>query len=206
VPESLWPEFKQRLQNECKKIKLGSQEDGQHFMGPVISKQSFDKITSYIEKAKQAGGEIVTGGGSDMSTGFFIEPTVIQTKDPKSITMVEEIFGPVITAYVYPDAEYEETCKLIDETTTYALTGAVFSEDRAALLKASALLRSAAGNFYLNDKCTGAVVGQQPFGGARGSGTNDKAGGPYLVSRFLNPRSIKENFIYPEQLLYPSNE
>jgi len=204
VPESVWPEFKNRLQAECKKITLGNQEES-HFMGPVISKQSYDKITSMIEKAKKAGGELIAGGGSDMSTGFMIEPTVVLTKEPKSITMVEEIFGPVITVYVYPDSEFEETCKLIDETTSYALTGAVFAQDRAALVKASALLRSSAGNFYINDKCTGAVVGQQPFGGARGSGTNDKAGGIYLTSRFMNPRSIKENFIHPETFLYPSN-
>lgn len=169
------------------------------------SQQSYDKVLSYVEKAKAAGGKVLTGGVGDNSKGFFVKPTVIKTQDPLSPTMVDEIFGPVLTAYVYDDAKFEETCKLIDETTTYALTGCIWSNDRAATVKASALLRHSAGNFYINDKSTGAVVGQQPFGGARGSGTNDKAGSLNLFARFCQIRSIKETFCPPTEFPYPSN-
>ncbi|KIO31073.1 hypothetical protein M407DRAFT_68444 [Tulasnella calospora MUT 4182] len=171
-----------------------------HFTGSTFV---FKKL--YIDKAKNAGGEILCGGTADDSVGYFVQPTVILTKDPKSTTMVEEIFGPVLTVYVYDDDKYEETCKLIDTTTAYALTGSIFSADRAALIKASNLLRNAAGNVYLNEKCTGAVVGQQPFGGGRASGTNDKAGSINLFYRFVSPRSVKEGFVGLEDFGYPSN-
>jgi 1-pyrroline-5-carboxylate dehydrogenase len=207
VPESLWNQggFKKILQEEVAKIQLGTQTEWQNFMGPVIHRQSYDKVTGMIEKAKAAGGEILCGGKGDDSKGFFVEPTIIVTQDPKSITMREEIFGPVITIYVYPDAQFEQTCELIDTTTEYALTGSVFAKDRSALILASSKLRNAAGNFYINDKCTGAVVGQQPFGGARASGTNDKSGSMSIFYRFVSARSIKENFGAPEEFAYPSN-
>ncbi|KAJ9109286.1 hypothetical protein QFC21_000615 [Naganishia friedmannii] len=207
VPESLWNQggFKKILQEEVAKIQLGPQTEWQNFMGPVIHRQSYDKVTGMIAKAKAAGGEILCGGKGDDSKGFFVEPTIIVTKDPKSITMREEIFGPVITFYVYPDVEFEQTCELIDTTTEYALTGSIFAKDRSALILASSKLRNAAGNFYINDKCTGAVVGQQPFGGARASGTNDKSGSMSIFYRFVSARSIKENFGAPEEFAYPSN-
>ncbi|GAA93829.1 uncharacterized protein L969DRAFT_92254 [Mixia osmundae IAM 14324] len=208
VPQSLWEGkggFKEQLIDQVKLITLGQPEEFEHFMGPVIARHSYDKITSYIKKAKAAGGEVIVGGQADDSKGFFVHPTVIETKDPKSVTMVEEIFGPVITAYAYPDDKFEETIELVKETTDYALTGAVFAQDREAVAYMADKLRNAAGNFYINDKCTGAVVGQQPFGGSRGSGTNDKAGSINLLYRFVNARSIKETFVLPEQYLYPSN-
>ncbi|KAG9045818.1 1-pyrroline-5-carboxylate dehydrogenase [Tulasnella sp. UAMH 9824] len=206
VASSVWNNgFKDQLVQEVGKITVGGPDDFHNFMGPVIGRPAFDKIVSYIDKAKNAGGEIICGGTADDSVGYFVQPTVILTKDPKSITMVEEIFGPVLTVYVYEDDKYEETCKLIDTTTAYALTGSIFSADRAALIKASNLLRNAAGNVYLNEKCTGAVVGQQPFGGGRASGTNDKAGSINLFYRFVSPRSIKEGFVGLEDFGYPSN-
>ncbi|GAA5982579.1 hypothetical protein JCM11641_002589 [Rhodosporidiobolus odoratus] len=208
VPKSLWEgkgNFKETLVEEVGKITVGSVTEFEHFMGPVISQASYDKILGYVEKAKQAGGEVIAGGSGDASKGFFVQPTVIVTTDPNSVTMKEEIFGPVLTAYIYEDDQFEETCKLIDQTTTYALTGCIFSTDRAAVVKASALLRNAAGNYYINDKSTGAVVGQQPFGGARGSGTNDKAGSVSIYYRFVQGRSIKESFTPPEAFQYPSN-
>jgi len=205
VPKSLWPEFKKQLVAETGKITVGPPEEPQHFMGPVIDRHSFEKITGLIEQGKKTNGEVIVGGTWDDSKGFFVQPTVIVTKDPKSVTMVEEIFGPVLTVYVYPDAEFEATCGLIDWTTNYALTGAIFAKDRDAVVLASRKLRNAAGNFYINDKCTGAVVGQQPFGGSRGSGTNDKAGSINLLYRFVNARSIKETFVAPEEFTYPSN-
>ncbi|KAG9019698.1 1-pyrroline-5-carboxylate dehydrogenase, partial [Tulasnella sp. 427] len=206
VASSVWNDgFKDQLVQEVGKITVGTPEDFKHFMGPVIGRPAFDKIMSYIDKAKNAGGEIICGGTADDSVGYFIQPTVIVTKDPKSVTMVEEIFGPVLTVYVYEDDKYEDTCKLIDGTTAYALTGSIFSADRAALIKAGNLLRNAAGNVYYNEKCTGAVVGQQPFGGGRASGTNDKAGSINLFYRFVSPRSIKEGFVGLEDFGYPSN-
>ncbi|KAB5594189.1 1-pyrroline-5-carboxylate dehydrogenase [Ceratobasidium theobromae] len=206
VPKSLWNGgLKDKLLQEIGKISVGPPTDPKHFMGPVIGKPAFDKITGYIQKAKEAGGEVLIGGGSDGSKGYFIQPTVILTKDPKSVTMVEEIFGPVLTVYVYEDEKFDETCKLIDTTTTYALTGSIFSNDRAALIRATNLLRHAAGNVYYNEKCTGAVVGQQPFGGARASGTNDKAGSISIFYRFVSARSIKEGFTELEEFIYPSN-
>ena len=177
VPKSLWEGgLKSKLVEQTKSISMGPVNEFKHFMGPVVAKHAFDKIVALINEAKQAGGQVLTGGGADDSKGYYIEPTIIETKDPKSVTMVKEIFGPVITVYVYPDEELEQACALVDETTEYALTGSIFAGDRQALLKISNLLRDASGMMYYNDKCTGAVVGQQPFGGARASGTNDKAG------------------------------
>ncbi|KAI8452636.1 delta-1-pyrroline-5-carboxylate dehydrogenase [Phakopsora pachyrhizi] len=195
VPESIWPEFSKILKEEVAKLKVGSPESWDSFVGPVISKGSFDKITRLIESSKKAGDEVIIGGTADSSKGYFINPTVILTKNPSSITMTEELFGPVITVYVYPDSEFEKTCDLIDSSSTYALTGSIFSADRKAVVIASNKLRQAAGNFYINSKCTGAVVGQQPFGGSRASGTNDKAGSINLLYRFVNARSIKEEFL-----------
>ncbi|GAA5857399.1 hypothetical protein JCM8547_002260 [Rhodosporidiobolus lusitaniae] len=205
VPKSMWPEFEEKLKAELGKVTIGRVDEFEHFMGPVISEFSYDKCISYIEKAKAEGGKVIFGGSGDKSKGFFVQPTVILTENPNSVTMKEEIFGPVLTAYVYDDHKFEETCKLIDETTDYALTGCIFSNDRAATVKAGTLLRNAAGNYYINDKSTGAVVGQQPFGGARGSGTNDKAGSISIFYRFVNARSIKETFCPPEAFPYPSN-
>ncbi|MBW0476475.1 hypothetical protein O181_016190 [Austropuccinia psidii MF-1] len=205
VAQSIWPQFMNVLKDEASKLKLGSPEEWSSFLGPVISQSSFDKITRLIESAKQAGDEIVFGGKADASKGYFIEPTIILTRNPHSITMTEELFGPVITTYVYPDDEFEKTCELIDKTSSYALTGSIFATDRQAVVLASNKLRQAAGNFYINAKCTGAVVGQQPFGGSRASGTNDKAGSINLLYRFLNARSIKEEFLPIEEVHYPSN-
>jgi len=197
--------FKDQLLEEIAKINVGPPQDFGNFMGPVIGQSAYNKITGYIQKAKDAGGEILIGGTGDDSKGYFIQPTVILTKVPQSVTMVEEIFGPVITAYVFEDEDYEKTLELIDKTSEYALTGAIFSSSRAALLLATNKLRNAAGNVYYNEKCTGAVVGQQPFGGARASGTNDKAGSISIYYRFVSARSIKENFVGLEEFGYPSN-
>ncbi|KAF7301893.1 Delta-1-pyrroline-5-carboxylate dehydrogenase [Mycena indigotica] len=206
VSSSVWSGgFKEMLLSEISKIKVGAPDDWSNYMGPVIGRPAFEKIMSYIEKAKQAGGDILIGGTGDDSKGYFVQPTVIETKDPRSVTMVEEIFGPVITIYVFDDAQYDETLKLIDSTSQYALTGAIFATQRSALLKATNALRNAAGNVYYNEKCTGAVVGQQPFGGGRASGTNDKAGSISIFYRFVSPRSIKENFVGLEGYTYPSN-
>ncbi|KAI5893196.1 delta-1-pyrroline-5-carboxylate dehydrogenase 1 [Schizophyllum commune H4-8] len=206
VPKSLWEGgFKDLLLSEVAKIKVGPCTEWTNHMGPVIAQPAFDKITGYIQKAKDAGGEVLIGGSGDDSKGYFIQPTVILTKDPKSVTMVEEIFGPVITAFVYDDADYEKTLDLIDTTSQYGLTGAIFASDRKALIQASNKLRNAAGNVYYNEKCTGAVVGQQPFGGARASGTNDKAGSISIFYRFVSARSVKDNFVGLEDFQYPSN-
>ncbi|KAF9063098.1 delta-1-pyrroline-5-carboxylate dehydrogenase [Rhodocollybia butyracea] len=206
VSSSIWTGgFKDQLLAEISKIKVGSPLDWGNFMGPVIGRPAFDKITSYIQKAKDSGAEILIGGTGDDSKGYFIQPTVILTKDPHMVTMVEEIFGPVITVYVFEDADYEKTLELIDTTTEYGLTGAIFASERKALIMATNALRNAAGNVYYNEKCTGAVVGQQPFGGARASGTNDKAGSISIFYRFVSARSIKENFVGVEDFHYPSN-
>ncbi|PIL37490.1 hypothetical protein GSI_01184 [Ganoderma sinense ZZ0214-1] len=206
IASSVWNGgFKEQLLGEVASLKVGSATDFTNFIGPVIGRPAFDKIIGYIKKAKDAGGEVLVGGTGDDSKGFFVQPTVILTKDPKSVTMVDEIFGPVLTVYVYEDADYEKTLDLIDTTTTYALTGSIFASDRHALVQATNRLRNAAGNVYYNEKCTGAVVGQQPFGGARGSGTNDKAGSISIFYRFVSARSIKENFVGLESHLYPSN-
>ncbi|KAF9266540.1 delta-1-pyrroline-5-carboxylate dehydrogenase [Marasmius fiardii PR-910] len=197
--------FKDQLLSEVTKIKVGNQLEWSTFVGPVINRTAYDKIISYIQKAKDAGGEVLIGGTGDDSKGYFIQPTVILTQDPKSVTMVEEIFGPVLTVYVYKDGEYEKTLQLIDETSAYGLTGSIFSNARAPLIQATHKLLNAAGNIYYNEKCTGAVVGQQPFGGSRGSGTNDKAGSMSIFYRFVNARSIKEGFLGLDDFHYPSN-
>ncbi|KAG1752491.1 Aldehyde/histidinol dehydrogenase [Suillus paluster] len=206
VSSSLWSSgFKDMLLSEVAKIRVGPPSDFSNFMGPVIGRPAYDKIMGCIQKAKDAGGEVLIGGVGDDSKGYFVQPTIILTKDPQSVTMCEEIFGPVITVYVYDDADYEKTLELIDNTSPYALTGAIFAGDRKALIVATNKLRNAAGNVYYNEKCTGAVVGQQPFGGARASGTNDKAGSISIFYRFVSARSMKENFVGLEDFQYPSN-
>jgi 1-pyrroline-5-carboxylate dehydrogenase len=204
VPVSLWPAVKAHLADDLATVKLGDVADFSNFMGAVIDRRAFERITGYIEQARHAGGaSIVSGGGSDDRTGYFIQPTVIEVDDPQFVTMREEIFGPVLSVYVYPDAQWAEVLKLVDSTSPYALTGAVFAQDRAALVEASAALRFAAGNFYINDKPTGAVVGQQPFGGARRSGTNDKAGSALNLLRWVSPRTIKETYVPAHHYGYP---
>lgn len=204
IPKSLWPAVKEHVIKDLKSFKMGSPEDMSNFITAVIHEGSFDKLASYIDQAKNdSNAEIVVGGNYDKSKGYFIEPTVILTKDPKYTTMCTELFGPVVTIYVYEDDQWEETLYLVDETSEYALTGAVFSEDRYALDKAVDILENAAGNFYINDKPTGAVVGQQPFGGARASGTNDKAGSKLNLLRWVSPRMVKETFVSPVDYRYP---
>lgn len=204
IPQSLWPAVEKHLKDEISTIKMGSPEDMSNFMTAVIHEGSFDKLASYIDQAKKdSNAQIITGGNYDKSKGYFIEPTVILTKDPKYPTMETELFGPVITIYVYEDTDYASMLKLVDETSIYALTGAIFSQDRYALEQATVALENCAGNFYLNDKCTGAVVGQQPFGGARASGTNDKAGSKLNLLRWVSPRMIKETFVTPTDYRYP---
>jgi 1-pyrroline-5-carboxylate dehydrogenase len=206
VPASLFAQFKKVITEEHAKITQGPVHEYQHFAGPVINKFAFDKIKSYIDHAAaDEHCEIIAGGKYDDSVGYFVQPTVIVTQDKFTKTLTEEIFGPVVTIYVYEDAKFEETCKLVGETTEYGLTGALFAKDRASIVAGSNLLRNTAGNFYINDKCTGAVVGQQPFGGGRASGTNDKAGSWSLLVRFVSTRSIKENFVPIESFAYPSN-
>ena len=204
VPQSMWSSLKKFMINSLKTIKMGSPEDFTNFMNAVIDKGAFDTITEYINYAKKAkDAEIIFGGNFDNSTGYFIEPTVIVTTNPKFKTMEEEIFGPVLTIYVYPTNKYEQTLELCNQTSPYALTGAIFAKDREAIVLADKMLKNAAGNFYVNDKPTGAVVGQQPFGGARASGTNDKAGSYLNLIRWVSPRAIKENFIPPVDYKYP---
>lgn len=206
VSSSIWEGgFKNQFLSEIAAIKVGPPQDFRNFMGPVIGHHAFDKILNYIQKAKDAGGEILIGGTGDDSQGYFIQPTVILTKDPRSVTMREEIFGPVVTVYAYQDDQFDDLLQLIDDTSAYALTGSIFAADRSALITATNKLRHAAGNVYYNEKCTGAVVGQQPFGGSRASGTNDKAGSVSLFYRFVSARSIKENFVGLEDFQYPSN-
>jgi 1-pyrroline-5-carboxylate dehydrogenase len=204
LPKSLWIDIKEYLLEDLKSIKMGSPEDLSNFVTAVIHEGAFDKITGYIENAKNnPTAEIIAGGGYDKSKGYFIEPTVIVTSDAKYETMCTELFGPVITIFIYQDAAFEETLQLIDQTSEYALTGAVFSTDRYAANIATRALENSAGNFYINDKPTGAVVGQQPFGGARASGTNDKAGSAQNLLRWVSPRMIKETFVTPEDYRYP---
>lgn len=207
IPESLWPSVSNKLTQDLESIKQGSPEDLANFMTAVIHQGSFDKLVRYIEQAKKdADAEIIFGGGHDMSKGYFIEPTVIKTTNPKYQTMETELFGPVLTIYVYPDQEWESTLQLVDQTSEYALTGAVFSQDRYALDKAVKALENSAGNFYINDKPTGAVVGQQPFGGARSSGTNDKAGSKLNLYRWVSPRTVKEQLVVAKDYRYPYME
>lgn len=204
IPQSLWPAVKEEVIADVKSFKIGSPEDMSNFITAVIHEGSFDKLASYIDAAKaDADAEIIVGGNYDKSKGYFIEPTVIVTSNPKYTTMCTELFGPVVTIFVYEDDAWEETLHLVDETGEYALTGAVFSEDRYALDQAVKILENAAGNFYINDKPTGAVVGQQPFGGARGSGTNDKAGSKLNLYRWISPRMVKETFVSPTDYRYP---
>ncbi|MGL4385050.1 MAG: L-glutamate gamma-semialdehyde dehydrogenase [Flavobacterium sp.] len=204
VPQSMWPALKEQLITDTKSMKMGSPEDFGNFITAVIHEGSFDKLASYIDQAKKdADAEIIVGGNYDKSVGYFIEPTIIVTSNPKYTTMETELFGPVITIYVYEDANWAETLKLVDTTSEYALTGAIFSQDRYAIEEATVALQNAAGNFYINDKPTGAVVGMQPFGGARASGTNDKAGSALNLLRWVSPRTIKETFVTPEDYRYP---
>ena len=204
VPQSLWPAVKEQLIADVKSMKMGSPEDFGNFITAVIHEGSFDKLAGFIDQAKKdADAEIIAGGNYDKSVGYFIEPTIIVTTNPKYTTMETELFGPVITIYVYEDAKWEETLELVDTTSEYALTGAVFSQDRYAIEVATTKLQNAAGNFYINDKPTGAVVGMQPFGGARASGTNDKAGSALNLLRWASPRTIKETFVTPEDYRYP---
>ena len=204
LPKSLWKDIKSQLLEDLESIKMGSPEDLSNFVTAVIHEGSFDKIAGYIDSAKKSPEtEIIAGGGYDKSKGYFIEPTVIVSKNAKYETMCTELFGPVITIFIYEDTDFEETLKLIDQTSEYALTGAVFSTDRYAANMATRALENSAGNFYINDKPTGAVVGQQPFGGARASGTNDKAGSALNLLRWVSPRMIKETFVTPEDYRYP---
>jgi 1-pyrroline-5-carboxylate dehydrogenase len=204
IPSNLWPDVKAGLQKDLASMKMGPTEDFGNFINAVIDEKSFDKIAKYIDDAKASDGvEIIAGGTYDKSKGYFISPTVLQVQNPAYITMCEEIFGPVLTVYVYEENKFEETLELVDKTGTYALTGAVLSKDRYSIQQATKKLVNAAGNFYINDKCTGAVVGQQPFGGSRASGTNDKAGSLINLLRWVSPRTIKETFVPATDYRYP---
>lgn len=204
IPKSLWTDVKEIIQKQTSEIKIGDVKDFSNFMNAVIDKKSFDKIISYINQAKESDEcTIITGGDGDSSEGYFINPTIIETNNPCNILMQEEIFGPVITVYVYDDDMYEETLKTCERTSLFGLTGTIFANDRYAMVKACKTLKYAAGNFYINDKPTGAVVGMQPFGGSRQSGTNDKAGGSLNLLRWVSPRTIKETFIPDTDFKYP---
>ncbi len=204
IPRSLWKSLESGLLDMVRTIKMGDVRDLSCFMNAVIDERAFRKISGYIEDARNTSGvKVLVGGKADSSKGFFIEPTVLLTDDPRSRTMVEEIFGPVLTIYVYEDERLDEVLDLCDNSTPYALTGAIFAQDRLAIEKLTSRLRNAAGNFYINDKPTGAVVGQQPFGGARASGTNDKAGSALNLQRWVSPRTIKENLVPPKDYRYP---
>jgi len=204
VPSNIWEEVKGYVLADLKDMKMGPTEDFTNFINAVIDEKSFDKLAKYIDAAKKDSNvEVIAGGNYDKSKGYFIEPTIIVAKDPKYVTMCEELFGPVLTIFVYDADKFEETLELVDSTSIYALTGAILGQDRYALELATKKLSNAAGNFYINDKCTGAVVGQQPFGGARGSGTNDKAGAKINLLRWVSPRTIKETFTPPTDYKYP---
>jgi 1-pyrroline-5-carboxylate dehydrogenase len=204
APSNIWPELRERLQQEIASIRMGDVADFSNFMGAVIDDKSFQTQREAIEEARSSeAAEVVVGGGYDDSRGYFVEPTVIETSDPDFRLMRDELFGPVVTTYVYDEGSWDDTLDLIDKTAPYGLTGAVFSEDRAAVDHAQDRLRYAAGNFYVNDKPTGAVVGQQPFGGSRASGTNDKAGSMWNLIRWVSPRAIKETFVPPRDYRYP---
>lgn len=204
IPKSLWNEIKEQVGDMLKEIKMGDPRDFTNFFNAVIDEASFDNIKNYIDYANEASdAEVIFGGKCDKSVGYFVEPTVIQTTNPQFKSMVEEIFGPVITIYVYDDNKYEETLEICDQTSPYGLTGSIFARDRYAIQTAFDKLRYSAGNFYINDKPTGAVIGQQPFGGSRASGTNDKAGGPLNLIRWTNARCIKESFVPPTHYGYP---
>ena len=204
IPKSIWNEFKKKYVDEVSKIKMGDPEDFSNFMSAVIDKGAFSSIKAYIDYAKESKeAEIITGGKCDDSKGYFIEPTTIVTTNPKFKTIQEEIFGPVLTIYVYEDEKFDETLELCDTTSPYALTGCIWSQDREVITKMSNKLRNAAGNFYINDKPTAAVVGQQPFGGGRASGTNDKAGSAMNILRWMTARAMKETFDPPKDWRYP---
>lgn len=207
LPDSLWPQIKQKMLADVASFKMGDVEDFSNYINAVIDEKSFDKLAKYLDQAKKdKDADIICGGNYDKSVGYFIEPTIIVASDPKYTTMCEELFGPVLTVYVYEDKDFATILTLVDQTSPYALTGAIFAQDRYAIEQASVALRNAAGNFYINDKCTGAVVGQQPFGGARGSGTNDKAGSMINLLRWVSPRTIKETFNPPTNYRYPFME
>jgi 1-pyrroline-5-carboxylate dehydrogenase len=204
APSNLWPELRERLAEEVAQIKMGDVADFENFMGAVIDASSLKTQREAIEEARShKETEVLVGGGVSDDEGYFVEPTVIETKDPDFRLLRDELFGPVVTAYVYPEGKWSDTLELVDRTAPYGLTGAVFADDRQALVEASDALRYAAGNFYVNDKPTGAVVGQQPFGGARSSGTNDKAGSMWNLIRWVSPRTIKETFVPPTDYRYP---
>ncbi|WP_304036205.1 L-glutamate gamma-semialdehyde dehydrogenase [Mesonia mobilis] len=204
LPKSLWPQIKEELIEDISSFKMGSPEDMSNFINAVIHEHSFDKLAKYIDQAKKdKKAEVIIGGNYDKSVGYFVEPTVIVTTDPHYTTMETELFGPVVTIYVYEDEKWEETLVEVDNTSAYALTGAVFSKDRYAAAQATDMLQNSAGNFYINDKCTGAVVGRQPFGGARASGTNDKAGSKLNLQRWVSQRLIKETFVPATDYRYP---
>jgi 1-pyrroline-5-carboxylate dehydrogenase len=204
IPDSIWPKVRERLLDEIGEVRMGDVTDFRTFVGAVIDKKAFETVNDYIDYAKNSADiDILVGGGSNDSKGYFIEPTVLQSRDPKSKLMMEEVFGPVLTVYVYPEGEYDEALDLCDKTSPYALTGSIFALDREAIVKAMNTLRHAAGNFYVNDKPTGAVVAQQPFGGTRASGTNDKAGSWLNLERWVSPRAIKETFLPPRNFRYP---
>lgn len=204
IPQSLWAEVKEIMASQLATIKVGSPEDPSNFVNAVINKESFDKCQGYIQRAEQSSdAKVIFGGTCDDSKGWFVHPTVIETTNPQYESLCEEIFGPILTIYVYEDAKWEETLKLVDSTSPYALTGAIFAQDRYAIDEAYKALENSAGNFYINDKPTGAVVGQQPFGGARGSGTNDKAGSKMNLLRWVSVRSVKETFVSPTDYKYP---
>jgi 1-pyrroline-5-carboxylate dehydrogenase len=204
ISKSIWKDVEKELTKEMATLKMGSPEDMSNFITAVIHEGSFDKLASYIDQAKKdSNAHIIAGGNYDKSEGYFIEPTVIVTDDPKYTTMCNELFGPVLTVYLFDDDNWSKTLEMVDQTSDYALTGAVLSEDRYALEEAVKALQNAAGNFYINDKPTGAVVGQQPFGGARASGTNDKAGSKLNLYRWISPRMIKETFVTPTDYRYP---
>jgi 1-pyrroline-5-carboxylate dehydrogenase len=204
IPSNIWPELKEKLVSDIKSFKMGHVDDFSNFINAVIDEKSFDKLAAYIDNAKKdPDAEIIVGGNYNKTEGYFIEPTVIVAKDPQYVTMCEELFGPVLTIYVYNPDKWEETLDIVDQTSPYALTGAVISQDRYSITQAMEKLSNSAGNFYINDKPTGAVVGQQPFGGARGSGTNDKAGSSWNLIRWASPRAIKETFNPPKDYRYP---
>lgn len=204
IPQSIWPDVKDGLLRDLAQFKMGPTEDFGNFINAVIDEKAFDKIADYIERARNTvGNTILAGGTYDKSKGYFVAPTVILSENPQSLTMCEEIFGPVLTIYVYKDEEFDQTLTLVDQTSPYALTGAIFAQDRHVIHHMTLALQNAAGNFYINDKPTGAVVGQQPFGGARASGTNDKAGSILNLLRWVSPRAIKETFVPPTHFSYP---
>ena len=204
IPESMWDALKDPLIAETASLKMGDVQDFSNFLNAVIDRKAYDKIKRYIDDAEaSADAEVIVGGHCDASTGYFISPTIIVARDPDYVTMCDEIFGPVITLYIYPDEEWENTLELVDSTSQYALTGAIFAKDRRVIRHATDALCHSAGNFYINDKPTGAVVGQQPFGGSRGSGTNDKPGSMFNLLRWVSCRSIKENFVPATEYPYP---